>query len=214
MTRKNKFWKWVRSHKISVSFGTVIAVIGMCGTYIYTGADSLRTDIYQPLYLEIGEVDLAIHANNMGTNYSSEVYQRLTRNGSLGRIPKPIREKIIRLYDVAGEARGRIIPIAHKISVLMPQEIVKVRTKSDDKTWTEKTVVQLNADAASGLNQGSFPMAAFTFNHTGISLLLICGTKRILKSQVPEQSLGWSPTGWIFPRVLPRSPEFGGTLLT
>src|SRR2546422_11560010 len=58
---------------------------------------------------------------------------------------------------------------SHKISVLMPQEIAKIRTESDDRTWKEKTIAQLNAEAEATLGQGSFPMASFTFNHTGIS---------------------------------------------
>jgi hypothetical protein len=39
----------------------------------------------------------------------------------------------------------------------MPQEIAKVRTEMDDKTWKEKTVAQLNAEAASGLSQADLP---------------------------------------------------------
>jgi hypothetical protein len=194
---KKEFWQWVRSHKFSaVSFTTVLATIGLCFTYVNTGSDSLRTDIYEPLYREIGEMDGAIHSNNIETNYSSEVFERLTRNGSLGRIPKSIRAAITRLYSIEGEARVHVIPIAHKISVLIPQEIAKVRTESDDKIWNEKTVAQLNAEAASDLNQGSFPMASFTFNHTGIGPSLDIRDKAHIKIASPG-TVTWLVSDWI-----------------
>ena len=167
---KAKILQWVKSHKLPTT--GIVSVLGLVlayAGYINNGADSLRNDIYQPLYREIGGMDVAIHSNTMETIYLSDVYQSLTRNGSLGRIPKLLRTEIIRLYEVEGNARGQIIPVAHKISVLMPQQIAKIRTESDDKIWQEKTVAQLNAEAASGLSQGSFPMTSFTFDHSGTS---------------------------------------------
>jgi hypothetical protein len=138
---KAKIWQWVESHKLPTA--GIVSLLGVlfasCLGYVNNGADSLRTDIYQPLYREIGGMDVAIHSNTMETIYSSDVYQSLTRNGSLGRIPKSLRTEIIRLYEAEGEARSHITPIAHKISVLMPQEIARIRTESDDKAWKEKT---------------------------------------------------------------------------
>jgi hypothetical protein len=166
---KAKIWQWVKSHKLPTGIVTLIGLLFTYAGYINNGADALRNDVYQPLYREIGVMDVAIHSNTMGTIYSSDVYQSLTRNGSLGRIPKSLRTKIMRLYDAEGDARSHIIPIAHKISVFMPQQIARIRTESDDKTWQEKTVAQLNVEAAGGLSQGSFPLASFTFNHSGIS---------------------------------------------
>jgi len=114
-------------------------------------------------------MDRAIHANNMETKYSSDVYQKLNQNGNFGRIPKSLRTKIDQLYGAEGGAQGCITPIAHEISILMPQVIAKVRNENDDVVWKEKTIAKLNAEAASELNQGSFPMTSFTFNHAGIS---------------------------------------------
>jgi hypothetical protein len=166
---KGGLWNWARSNRRwTISFGTILALSAAYTTYVNTGADSLRTEIYQPLYREIGGMDTAIHANNLQTNYSSEAYQTLTRNGNLGRIPQSLRKEIIRLNEAEGEASSHLIPIAHKISVLMPDEIAKVRKETDDKIWTEKMVSQLNAEAKAELDKGSFPMMSFTFNHTGI----------------------------------------------
>lgn len=184
-----------------ISFGTVLAIIGLYIGYVNTGADSLRTDIYQPLYREIIGMDSAIRSNNMETNYSSDVYQSITKNGDLGRIPKPLRSEITRLYEVEEEARGHVIPVAHKISVLMPDQITKIRTETDDKTWKEKTVADMNMDMASDLNKGSFPMTSFTFNHTGISPSLDIRDKAHPKIASPATVL-WEVADWMeFPKT-------------
>jgi len=196
-SQKKGIWHWVRSHKLPTA--GILTAIGLSfsyASYLNTGADSLRTDIYQPLYREIGSLDVAIHSNNMGTNYSSDVYETLTRNGSLGRIPKSLRAEIIQLYRVEGEARAHIIPVAHKISVLMPPEIARIRTDTDDKMWIEKTVAQLNREAATGLSQGSFPMASFTFNHTGISPSLDLRDKEHVKIASPG-TVTWLVEDWM-----------------
>lgn len=101
--------------------------------YVNTGSDSLRAVIYQPLYQEAGKMETAIHANNMQTNYSSDVFQSLSQNGNLGRIPKSLRQKIVRLYEAEAQARSHIFPVAHKISVMIPEDVKKIRSEADDK---------------------------------------------------------------------------------
>ena len=198
---KKEIWQWVRSHKLpTASLVSVLGLLFAYAGYLNAGADSLRTDIYQPLFREIGVMDVAIHSNNMETNYSSDVYDTLTRNGSLGRIPKSLRAKIIRLYGAEAEARGHIVPIAHKVSILMPKEIAKIRTESDDTIWKEKTLARLNEEAASGLSQGSFPMASFRFNHSGISPALDVRDPAHIKIASPG-TVTWLVGDWMeFPK--------------
>ncbi len=83
-------------------------------------------------------MDGAIHSENMETGYSTDVYQRLTSDGRLRRIPKQLRDKIVQLYTVQGEATGDVLPIAHKISVLVAPEIAKIRDQKDDDAWTRR----------------------------------------------------------------------------
>jgi len=157
------FWHWIKSHKITVSMGTVLAVFAAYQGYINTGSDSLRTEIYQPLYREINGIELSIQANNTDQEFSSQTFELLTQNGNLTRIPKPLREKITQLYQKAGEARSHVTPIAHKVSILIPPEIKKIRTEVENKTWTEKALVQLNAE--NDLSTGSFPYVSFSLKH-------------------------------------------------
>jgi hypothetical protein len=164
-SRAGKLIRWVFSHKIPI--GTVLALLGAYAGYVNTGADSLRSDIYQPLYREIDAMELCLQANNLEQGYSSNTLDALTSNGNLLRIPKSLRTQITTLYQEAGQAHSHILPIAHKISVMMPQEVRRIRTETDHKTWIDNTLSQLNA--ASDLNTGSFPLMSFTFNHAARS---------------------------------------------
>ena len=78
----------------------------------------------------------------------------------------------------------------------MPGIIAALRTETDDRAWAEKTVTRLNADAASGLNQGSFPLATFTFNHTGMSPALDVRDPDHPKIASPG-SITWLIADWI-----------------
>ena len=168
--------------------------------YVHTGEDSLRTDVYQPLYTEIRGMDLAVHANNRETIYSSDVYQKLTLNGNLGRIPKSLRKEIIQLYAVEGEARSYVTPLSHKISILMPPEIARIRNESDDETWKEKAVAELNSEATNDLNRGSFSIASFTINHSGISPSIDVRNPAHLKFASPG-TVTWLLPDWMdFPK--------------
>ena len=145
-------------------------------------------------------MDSAIRANNMATGYSSDVYQSITKNGNLRRIPKPLRSEIIQLYEAEAEARSHVIPVAHKISVLMPDRIAKIRNESDDNIWKDKMVAQLNAEMASDLGQGSFPMASFSFNHTGVGPSIDVRDPAHLKIAGPA-SITWLVSDWMeFPK--------------
>ena len=156
-------------------------------------------------------MDIAIRSNNMATNYSSDVYQSLTKNGNLGRIPKPLRPEIIRLYDAEGDAKGHVMPVAHKISVLIPMEIAKIRTESDDKIWKEITIAKLNATMASELGQGSFPMASFSFSHTGVSPSVDVRDPARLKIASPA-AITWLVEDWMeFPKNLSHIEEIWQT---
>lgn len=166
--RKRNVLSWIKSHPLRLSIGTLVALFVAYQGYVNTGADSLRADVYQPLYSEVNAMDSSLEdVNNFQPGFSSQAFDALTRNGNLGRIPKSLREKIIALCQKAGEAQGHVIPVAHKISVLMPSAIQKIRTEADNKAWVEKALAQLNAE--SGLSSGSFPMASFSFRHAARS---------------------------------------------
>jgi len=94
-----RFGRWLMSHKLKLA--TFSTLVGLYSGYANFGVDSLRTDIYQPLYREINVVDDAVQANILEKNYSSESYETIRKNGNLLRVPKSLRDKISHLYRLA-----------------------------------------------------------------------------------------------------------------
>jgi hypothetical protein len=162
-----RFWIWLSSHKLSTgALGAILGTMGLGYTYINTGSDSLRTDIYQPLYTEINVMDGAVRSNNRYNNYSSASYEAIRKSGNLLRIPRSLREKISRLYQLSSEEHSHILPVTMRIAWMMPQEIRAIRTQADDKAWAEKTVIQLNSQARTPVEVYGL---SFNMSHTARS---------------------------------------------
>lgn len=192
---KEGFWQSPLIGRIStISLGTLIALFVAYQGYINAGADSLRNDIYQPLYREVDSMRQSLNAANVAPYFSSQAFDSLKQSGNLGRIPQPLQEKIVDLYLAAGKVRGHILPVAHEISVLMPPAIEKIRTEADHKTWIDKTLIHLNANSDS--NSGSFPLTSFTFQHAGVSPMVDVRDLSHLKIAAPG-IITWQVNDWI-----------------
>jgi hypothetical protein len=89
--------KWISSHWPKLA--TLGALVGLYSGYVNFGVDSLRTDIYQPLFREINVMDDAVQSNILEKGYSTESYETIRKNGNLLRVPKSLRDKISRLYQ-------------------------------------------------------------------------------------------------------------------
>ena len=181
-----------------ISVGTLIALFVAYQGYINTGADSLRNDVYQPLYREVVSMRASLNAANVSPYFSSQNFDNLKQSGNIGRIPQSLRQRIIDLYQLAGEVRGHILPVAHKVSVAMPPAIERIRTEADHKTWVEKTVAELNSN--SDLNSGSFPLVSFTFQHAAVGPSIDVRDVNHLKIAAPG-IITWQVDDWIkFPK--------------
>jgi hypothetical protein len=166
---KLPLWKriltWIRSNKrISTGITTLVTILGLSLSYINTGSDSLRADVYQPLYTEINVMDNAIRANNLASNYSSANFETMTKNGNLLRIPKSLRAKISRLYRLCSEQHSHILPLTMRIAWMMPPEIRVIREQADDTDWAAKAVMELNSQIKTPAQVYGI---SFTMSHTG-----------------------------------------------
>ncbi len=133
--------KWIAGVSVSV-------VLGACGlylTYSYTGAEVLRT-IYQPLYSEILANEGSMGGNLMTPQFTRATLDSLQRTGDLERVPKPLRDQMLQLYNEAASVHAD----AWGISVIVEAEVTRsvklLRTEEIDKAWVQKTIRQLNED--------------------------------------------------------------------
>ena len=154
---------WFLSHKIK--FATIATLIGAYTGYTHYDASSLRSEIYQPLYQEVNVMAGAIQANNLDIKYSTDNYDRLTKNGNTLRIPKSLRYKLEHLYRLTPQVMSHNAVIARLVPYLILQEVTAFRTEADDKLWGTRIAAQLNAKLKMPVEVYGFPT---TFAHTAV----------------------------------------------
>src|SRR5690348_2055185 len=84
--------------RIRIPLGVVTACVGLYFTYTLTGAEDLRVKVYEPLFGELSNARTMVLGGNF-ENFSNAVFNRLTQNGDLQRIPAHLRAQITAVYD-------------------------------------------------------------------------------------------------------------------
>jgi len=148
----------------------VLALVGLYFTYTYTGADSLRTEIYEPLYEEVGTIERCLQSNVLEQVFASQTYSALQKTGKLERVPRSLRDELQEVYAKGGESWGHLFPVLHQVEILIPERVRRIRSADDDAAWTQKTVEQLNRELDLRGMGGIY--ARFQFQHTGHSFVI------------------------------------------
>jgi len=91
------FWAWVIGLPL-------LGFLSLYLTYTYTGADSLRTEIYEPLYEEVGTLEQCLQSNVLEQGFTSQTYNALQKTGKLARVPKSLRDELQEVYAKDGES--------------------------------------------------------------------------------------------------------------
>src|SRR5258707_9492857 len=86
----------------------LLRLLGAYFTYAYTGADGLRTEIYEPLYEEIGTMERCLQSNVLEQESTSQTYSALQKTGKLERVPKSLRDELQEVYAKGGESWGHL----------------------------------------------------------------------------------------------------------
>src|SRR2546427_12398885 len=76
----------------------LLGILGLYFTYTYTGADGLRTEIYEPLYEEVGMMERCLQSNVLEQGFTSQTYTALQKTGKLSRVPKSLRDELQDVY--------------------------------------------------------------------------------------------------------------------
>jgi hypothetical protein len=161
--RLKTFWAWFIGLPL-------LGLLGLYFTYTYTGADGLRTEIYEPLYEEVGTMERCLQSNVLEQGFTSQTYASLQKTGKLSRVPKSLRDDLQEVYSKGGESWGHLFPVLHRVEILVPERIRQIRSADDDTAWTQKTVEQLNREIDLRGLGGVY--ARFQFQHTGHSFAI------------------------------------------
>jgi hypothetical protein len=146
---------------------TGLSLLALYLTYMYAGADDLRTKVYQPLYSEVAGIEESLQANSTEKPVVNSSLQSVKRSGDFGRMPRELQNRIEEAYTRA-ESIGSDVPlVTEQIQRLVSARLTHLRTEEGDHTWHRNATKRLEQEQAS--RPGISPMVTFTFNHAGRS---------------------------------------------
>jgi hypothetical protein len=181
------FWAWVIGLPL-------LGFLSVYFTYTYTGADGLRTEIYEPLYEEVGTMERCLQSNVLEQGFTSQTYSALQKTGKLVRVPKSLRDELQEVYAKGGESWGHLFPVLHRVEILIPERVRQIRNAEDDAAWTQKTVEQLNREMDLRGLGGIY--ARFQFQHTGHSFAIDQRDPTHPKVSLPA-GVRWDANDWL-----------------
>jgi hypothetical protein len=168
--KRKRFKARFKSFRAKVIGLPLLGLLGAYFTYAYTGADGLRTEIYEPLYEEIGTMERCLESNVLEQTFTSQTYNALQKTGKLERIPKSLRDELQEVYAKDGESSSHLLPVLHRVEMMIPERVRQIRSADDDAAWTQKTVERLNRELDLRGMGGIY--ARFQFQHTGHSFVI------------------------------------------
>jgi hypothetical protein len=194
MTRKQqKAGPTTRKRVLAWLGSSIVGIVGLYFAYKTTGADSLRAEIYEPLYAEMVKID-ASFGDDLLQVVPSTTYVSLKANGQFERLPLSLKTRLNTFYAESGEIKSLGFPVIVKIERMMPTYIEKIRSQVDDQSWRERTVERLNRDTNFQALGSSY--ARFTMNHSGHSIELDVRDPRALHVSGPA-AVTWQIHDWL-----------------
>jgi len=159
------------SRKAKVIWGIIAAIItGLTAYngYKTTGADELRTRVYQPLYSDLVVVEQALQTVSAEKPPVMKALSELRQTGAFARVPIHLRERIVKLSDDVSRFHTAIFPVRELVVRETSSRISQVRSENAHRVWHEKTVNVLRQRARS--QKGfSDSVSLGSFRHEGRS---------------------------------------------
>ena len=113
----------------------IVGIIGLCVTYKTTGAEDLRSKVYQPLHNDILLVEASVRSANIGTPPITKALAEMQQSGAILRVPPFLRNRLFETLGQATEVTNAVFPITERIIREMSERIMKIRAEEDDRRW-------------------------------------------------------------------------------
>src|SRR5262249_54266734 len=160
-------WRQAWAKRTIIPLGSLLAIWGAVSAYKSAGADDLRTNIYQPLYLDLQTIDEAAQAASPEKQPLTPKLNELKKTGALARIPVTIQTRLGKVSERSGSLHVAVLAVHESLIREMSSRITQIRTEEMDRAWQEKTSQRLRELSKSG--KGISDSATFTMNHSGRS---------------------------------------------
>lgn len=160
-TSWQKIQGFVKKVRIPVA---LLTGVGLYFTYTSTGAEELRTKVYQPLYGEISKADLLVLGGSWDS-FNNAVMNSLSQSGDLERIPAPLRRRITATYGEISRIQSDLLSVTELVQRNISQQIITgIRTQVEDQKWSIATSKKLRSESEA--KPGISDMTSFQFKHT------------------------------------------------
>jgi hypothetical protein len=138
-TATTPWWRraWVKVTLFPL--GTIIAVVALAYTYTTSGADALRSGVYQPLYADLVKVENSIISVSIEQMPFTKASNDLKQSGAIERIPGTLKERLEKVFSEAGETLIAVLSVHEFLNREMSSRIMVIRTKEADREWLQKT---------------------------------------------------------------------------
>lgn len=193
-TQKPEARSWLTLRKALLGvLGLLISLLSIYLAYTASGADSLRSEIYEPLFAEVLKNETQLHSETL-QGFTSSTFDSLRQNGGVARIPAPLRSELERYYSSGGTVPIQAFWVSQRTEALIPSLTQTIRSEADDAAWVHKTVDSLNS-----ANPGKM-ILEFQFQHVGRSPALDTRDPAHPRIGMPG-SVDWDIEDWLrFPQ--------------
>ncbi len=147
--------------------GVAIGLFGFYLTYVYAGADQLRSEVYQPLYSEVILLEQPLRVNSIDKPLHEDTLNSLQQSGRFGRIPKSLRDEIQQFYKRASDLHGLTFFLMPEISRQVSLHVRDLRTEELDRAWVEDMVKHLRV--LSEAHDGTIKFQFYNLCHAMVS---------------------------------------------
>jgi hypothetical protein len=163
------WWKKTWAKFALIPVGTILAVWGSISTYKSSGAEELRTQIYQPLYADILSLEESTKAVSREKLPVMKALPALRRTGAIEQIPGRIQSRLVKISEEAQRIHTAVTAVNEFIIREMSSRITQVRSDSIDRTWNQKASEIIRQLSASGKGISDSVTLFSAYSHSGRS---------------------------------------------
>lgn len=161
------WWRKAWAKFTLIPLGTIVAIWGLAYTYKTAGANELRTQVYQPLFSDLVNVEEAVQAVSAEKPPLMKALPELKQTGALELVPNHIRERILKVSEETSTIHTAVHAVRELALREISSRISQIRSEQADRIWQQKAVSSLREMSKS--KKGIADSVSFTMRHEGRS---------------------------------------------
>lgn len=132
------WWKRAGARLTLIPVATIVSILTLAYTYKTTGANELRSEVYQPLYADVLSAEQSIQAVSTENAAFMTAFQKLRRSGAFERVPASVQKRLVKISEDASTIYSAINSVREIAIREMSAQIIKIRTEQGDRIWQMK----------------------------------------------------------------------------